>query len=103
MKVLGACKRILAQQRTLGPGEGLIILDRTSQTVETLRLYFVVPGVLLALAGFVFTLQGLGIIGPTSSFMFQDSAWIYQGLAIFFVGLLLVIWGFWKGRPKTGG
>ena len=37
-----------------------------------MRLYLVVPGILLALAGFVFTLQGLGIVGPTSSFMFQS-------------------------------
>jgi hypothetical protein len=67
-----------------------------------LRLYLVVPGVLMALAGFVFTLQGLGTVGPISSFMFQSSAWIYQGLAVLFVGLLLSIAGLRKGRPKKG-
>jgi hypothetical protein len=68
-----------------------------------LRLYILVPGVLLALAGLVFTLQGLGIVGPRSSFMFQSSAWIYDGLAVFFVGLLLSAAGAWTSRPKTSG
>jgi hypothetical protein len=71
--------------------------------VQGLRLYLVIPGILLALAGFVFTLQGLGIVGPTSSFMFQSASWIYQGLAVFFLGLLLTVGGFWKSRPKTSG
>jgi len=68
-----------------------------------LRLYLLVPGVLLALAGLVFTLQGLGIVGPKGSFMFQSTAWIYDGLAVFLVGLLLTVGGVWRSRPKTGG
>jgi hypothetical protein len=66
-----------------------------------LRLYLLIPRILLALAGLVFTLQGLGIVGPTSSFMFQSTTWIYEGLAVFFVGLLLTVGSLWKGRPKT--
>lgn len=66
-----------------------------------MRFYLVIPGILLALAGFVFTLQGLGIVGPTSSFMFQSTTWIYEGLAVFFVGLLLTLGGLWKRRPKA--
>lgn len=68
-----------------------------------MRLYLVIPGILLALAGFVFTLQGLGIVGPRSSFMFQSTSWIYDGLAVFFLGLLVTIGGLWKSRPKTSG
>ena len=68
-----------------------------------MRLYLLVPGVLLALAGFVFTLQGLGIVGPNSSFMFKSASWIYQGLAVFFLGLLLAAGGVWKSRPRTTG
>jgi len=61
----------------------------------------VIPGIFLALAGFVFTLQGLGIVGPTSSFMFQSTTWIYTGLAFFFLGLLVIVGGVWKSRPKA--
>ena len=45
-------------------------------------------GVLLLLAGFVFVLQGMGIVGPDSSFMFNNPTWIYQGVAVMAVGLL---------------
>ena len=40
------------------------------------------------LAGFVFVLQGMGIVGPDSSFMFNNPTWIYQGVAVMAVGLL---------------
>ena len=67
-----------------------------------LRLYLVLPGIFVALAGAVFTLQGLGIVGPSSSFMFQSSAWIVYGLAFFFVGALLALGGVWLSRPRAG-
>jgi hypothetical protein len=64
-------------------------------------MFLVVPGILLALAGFIFTLQGLGIVGPTSSFMFQSTTWVYQGLVAFFLGILLTLVGIWKaGRRR---
>jgi hypothetical protein len=68
-----------------------------------LRLYLVVPGILLALAGFTFTLQGLGMVGPPSSFMFQSAVWVEQGIAIFLLGVLLTAVGVWKGRAKMKG
>ena len=68
-----------------------------------MRLYLAIPGILFALAGFVFTLQGLGIVGPASSFMFKNYTWVYQGLATFFIGVLLSLAGIWKGRPKPNG
>jgi len=57
----------------------------------------------MTLSGLTFTLQGLGIVGPTSSFMFQSTAWVEEGLVFFFLGLLLTVGGFWKRRPKTSG
>jgi hypothetical protein len=68
-----------------------------------LRLYLVVPGILLALAGFTFTLQGLGMVGPPSSFMFQSAGWVEQGIAIFLLGVLLTVVGVWKSRAKMAG
>jgi hypothetical protein len=67
-----------------------------------LRLYLVVPGILLGLAGFVFTLQGLGIVGPTTSFMFQSSTWVHDGAAILVVGVLLILLGVWPRAGKKG-
>jgi hypothetical protein len=70
---------------------------------KALRVYLVVPGILFALAGFVFTLQGLGVVGPTSSFMFRSNAWVIQGSAVFLIGLLLTLGGIWMRRPKKSG
>jgi hypothetical protein len=80
-----------------------LFISRDGPDRDVLRLYLLVPGVLLALAGFVFTLQGLGIVGPRSSFMFQSTAWIYDGLAILLVGVLLTVGGVFRPRPKTVG
>ena len=66
-----------------------------------MRLYLVLPGILVALAGFTFTLQGLGMVGPQSSFMFQSGVWVEYGLAVFVVGILLMLVGALKGRGKA--
>ena len=68
-----------------------------------MRLYLVVPGTLIALAGLIFTLQGLGIVGPAGSFMFQSTSWVENGLAFFILGLLMIVGGLWKGKPKATG
>jgi hypothetical protein len=65
-----------------------------------LKLYLVIPGALLALAGLAFTLQGEGIVGPASSFMFQSATWVYQGVAVLILGLLLLVAGVWKRPTK---
>jgi len=64
-------------------------------------LYVVVPGVLVALAGLTFALQGMGIVGPSSSFMFQNPAWILDGAALLVVGLLVVAAGAFTGGKKA--
>ena len=57
-------------------------------------------GVLLLLAGFVFVLQGMGIVGPDSSFMFNNPTWIYQGVAVMAVGLLALGGGLYLSRRQ---
>ena len=71
--------------------------------VLALRVYLLVPGILLALAGGTFMLQGLGVVGPSSSFMYQSTTWVYDGVAVLLVGLVLMVGGFWKGRGKQAG
>jgi hypothetical protein len=65
-----------------------------------LRLYLVLPGILVALTGLTFTLQGLGMVGPPSSFMFQSGVWVEDGLVVFILGILLIVVGALKGRAK---
>lgn len=49
----------------------------------------VVVGVLLALAGVVFALQGGGVIGG-SSLMSGNSTYIYVGAVVLVIGLILL-------------
>ncbi|MGA2875276.1 MAG: hypothetical protein ABSE82_07025 [Nitrososphaerales archaeon] len=57
-------------------------------------------GGLFAVSGLIFTLQGLGIVGPGTSFMFKSSTWIYEGSFILVGGLGLIAIGF-AFRPKS--
>jgi len=55
-------------------------------------------GAIFALSGLVFTLQGYGIVGPTSSFMFQSQTWIYQGIGVLALGLAVLALAFYFRR-----
>jgi hypothetical protein len=56
----------------------------------------IVLGVILLLAGLVFMGQGSGYFPyPASSFMIQETRWIYYGGAIAILGLLLIVIGRW--------
>lgn len=61
-------------------------------------LLLIIVGVLILLAGIVFVLQGEGIVGPQSSFMYNNQTWIYQGTAAAVVGLVVIIGGMVLGR-----
>ncbi len=51
-------------------------------------LVFVVS--LNALSGNVFTLQGLSIVGPTTSFMYSNPVWVLYGPAIAVMGMVIL-------------
>ena len=58
-------------------------------------------GLLVVLAGVVFTLQGLGIVGPPTSFMYQNGQWIYGGSAMVVIGSLIFLGGlFLRARGR---
>ena len=64
-------------------------------------LLLIVVGILLFLAGLVFTLQGMGIVGPDSSFMFNNPTWTYQGITAVIVGLVIIVGGLFLGRRRV--
>jgi len=43
--------------------------------------------------GVLFHLQGQGIVGPESSFMYYNPEWITYGLQIVFIGLAILGFG----------
>jgi len=60
-------------------------------------------GALLALAGLVFTLQGMGMVGPDYSSMFESPAWIDQGIAVVAIGVIALSGGVWLSLKKARG
>ncbi|HYB44978.1 MAG TPA: hypothetical protein VEC92_00500 [Nitrososphaerales archaeon] len=61
-------------------------------------LAVLVLGVLVALAGLVFTLQGLGYVGPVGGLMYNNSTWVTNGEITFVIGAVLAIAGIALGR-----
>jgi hypothetical protein len=55
----------------------------------TMRILLAGAGLLIALAGVIFTLQGVGVIG--GSFMSGTTTWAVAGPVIALAGLALVI------------
>lgn len=62
------------------------------------RVVLVVAGVLITLAGTVFTLQGVGVLG--GSFMSGVTLWAVAGPVIAVAGLVMVAFGL-RGRPAS--
>ena len=51
-------------------------------------------GVIIIVSGIVFSLQGLSVVGPESSFMYSNPKWISYGIEIIIVGVIIVGVGF---------
>lgn len=60
-------------------------------------------GVLVLLAGVVFTMQGIGVVGPVGSLMYDNPTWVYQGIATAVIGLLILAGALFLGRRKPAG
>ncbi len=60
------------------------------------RLLLVAAGSLITVAGVIFTLQGVGVIG--GSFMSGTTTWAVAGPVIALAGLALVVIGLRAGR-----
>jgi hypothetical protein len=57
-----------------------------------MKTAFLIAGILLTLAGLVWAAQGSGYFPyPASSFMIDDSKWIYIGLATAIAGVVLIV------------
>lgn len=67
-----------------------------------------IVGILLFLGGLIFALQGYGVVGPNTGFMYQNKTWIYAGSVILVVGVLLASAAVYTSRrtlnqTPTGG
>jgi len=51
----------------------------------------VILGVIILIFGVVFHYQGLGVVGPEESFMYQNPDWITYGVEIAIFGLAIIV------------
>ena len=50
--------------------------------------------------GIVFQFQGQGVIGPESSFMYENSSWINNGIYIGMIGVMVILVGYFVEKKK---
>jgi hypothetical protein len=59
---------------------------------KRMQTFSTVLGIILLLAGLVFTAQGSGYFPyPADSFMIRETRWVYYGAAIAVVGALVLV------------
>lgn len=56
-----------------------------------MKIVIEVFGIVLVLAGLVFTAQSESYVGPQSSFMYSNPSWTINGLMIILAGTVVII------------
>jgi len=54
----------------------------------------VIAGVIIVIFGIIFNFQGQGMVGPESSFMYENPDWMDYGIFISMVGVVLILIGY---------
>jgi uncharacterized membrane protein len=55
--------------------------------------YLIIIGLILIIAGIVFTMQSKSMVGPSSSFMYQNPEWTVNGYVIIAIGTIISVFG----------
>ncbi len=50
----------------------------------------IIIGVIVLIFGIIFHLQGQGVVGPESSFMYSNPEWITYGQEIAIIGIIIL-------------
>ncbi|MHA7646862.1 hypothetical protein [Nitrosopumilus sp. S4] len=50
----------------------------------------IVIGIVIGVMGTIFHLQGYGVVGPETSFMYYNPDWISYGMQIAIVGVIII-------------
>ena len=63
-------------------------------------LPIILSGIIVMIFGIIFQFQGQGMIGPESSFMYQNQNWIDNGIYIGMVGVIIILIGYFVEKKK---
>lgn len=56
-----------------------------------MKILIEIFGIMLVLAGLVFTAQSQSYVGPQSSFMYSNPSWTINGMMIILAGIIVLI------------
>ena len=60
----------------------------------------IISGIIIMSFGIVFQFQGQGVIGPESSFMYENPSWIDNGIYIGMVGVIIILIGYFVEKKR---
>ena len=63
-------------------------------------LPIIIIGIVIVIFGLVFQFQGHGVVGPESSFMYDNAIWIDNGIYIGMVGVIIILVGYFVEKKK---
>ena len=63
-------------------------------------LPIIILGIIVMFFGIIFQFQGQGVIGPESSFMYQNPSWIDNGIYIGMMGVIIILIGYFVEKKK---
>ena len=63
-------------------------------------LPIIISGIIVMIFGIIFQFQGQGMIGPESSFMYQNQNWIDNGIYIGMVGVIIILIGYFVEKKR---
>ena len=61
----------------------------------------IITGIIIMIFGVIFQFQGQGMVGPEESFMYENSAWIDNGIYIAMIGVVIILIGYIVERKKS--
>ena len=63
-------------------------------------LPIITSGIIVMIFGIVFQFQGQGVIGPESSFMYENPSWIDNGIYIGMIGVIIILIGYFVEKKR---
>ena len=60
----------------------------------------IIAGIIIMIFGIVFQFQGQGVIGPESSFMYENPSWIDNGIIIGMIGVIIILIGYFIEKKR---
>ena len=60
----------------------------------------IISGIIVVIFGIVFQFQGQGVIGPESSFMYENPSWSDNGIYIGMIGVIIILIGYFVEKKR---